>query len=36
MGVVYNENKRGPRTEPWGIPRERESLGDDSSPIVTA
>ena len=31
--VVYNENNKGPRTEPWGIPNKSLQRSDKVEPI---
>ena len=32
-GVVYNENNKGPRTEPWGMPNRNLQTSDKVEPI---
>ena len=32
-GVVYNENSKGPRTEPWGMPNRSLQTSDKVDPI---
>ena len=34
-GVVYNENNKGPRTEPWGTPNRSLQTSDKVEPIFT-
>ena len=32
-GVVYNENNKGPKTEPWGTPNRSLQTSDKVEPI---
>ena len=34
-GVVYNENNKVPRTEPWGTPNRSLQTSDKVEPIFT-
>lgn len=35
VGSIYNENKIGPKMDPWGIPHVRGAVDDVNSPKAT-